>query len=68
MGTKKNCKNCIHLEWVNGDIGDPCGYVCNGRVYKSDKMEDIHLKQLDSKIYLEKSKKCCELKRNKGLM
>jgi len=58
---KKNCNNCIHLGWEEGDVGDPAGFVC----YKKDlygEAESKMLSNLERKNYREKAKKCCELK------
>lgn len=66
---KKNCTNCKHLEWVDGDDGGfgnsaNSGFDCDKR---HDDMahkgrEDELLKNLDRDSYREKSKRCCDLK------
>lgn len=61
---KKNCENCIHLEWIDGDIGDESGLVCNARDYLyNPHAERRHLEQLDNEAYRQRPKKCCELKK-----
>lgn len=59
---KKNCLNCKYLEWGFGDVGDPEGWMCNKRDYRTDKQEMDHLEKLDRKSYREQAKKCCSLK------
>jgi hypothetical protein len=63
--SKNNCHACIHLEWVDGDIGTPSGYCCNGREYSSVLVEIKHLRKLESQIYRARTKKCCERKDGK---
>lgn len=60
---KKNCGNCIHLEWYEADYeeSNESGFSCNGREYPNPEQETKHLKQLENEGYLAKSKRCCEL-------
>lgn len=62
---KRNCNNCIHLEWGFGDTNDPEGWECLKRDYykRGDchKNEKRHQEQLDKDSYREKSKMCCEI-------
>ena len=55
---KKNCENCTFLGWSVGDEGWSEGYVCNKRIYRTDREEVFHFSQLDNKNYREHSKKC----------
>jgi hypothetical protein len=64
---KKNCHNCIHLEYVSGDYNDPEGFVCHKRDYWSGRgdswqKEKRHQKQLDGEEYRLRAKKCHEQK------
>ncbi len=56
----KSCYICKNLEWADGDIGDPEGFVCNNRNYRSELEESRHLLQLESQKYLTKGKSCCD--------
>lgn len=56
----KNCMNCKHLEYVQGEVTDPSGNCCNKRNYKNSWEESKHLKQLESVEYLFKPKRCHE--------
>lgn len=58
---KKNCFNCLHSEYASGDIGDPEGWICNKKDFQG-KEEKKMLKSMERESYLEKAKKCCELK------
>ena len=55
---KKNCYNCIHLEYWEPDYEEfeSAGFFCNKR-----ESNDEHLEQLDTDAYRMRSKKCCEL-------
>lgn len=57
----KHCKNCKHLEWIDGESFDPAGYICNGRSYRTDAEENEHLAKMEDDKYLEAPKKCCVL-------
>ncbi len=59
---KKNCLNCIHLEWHDADEGAGSGYCCEKR---HDKMaaqgkETEFLDKLSNDAYLDRGKKCHE--------
>ena len=56
-----NCYNCKYLEWVEAEIHDPMGYMCNKRQYKNENEERMHLFMLENKSDLEKGKVCCEI-------
>jgi hypothetical protein len=56
----RNCHACIHLEWADGDIYDPDGFVCNKRQYKSDYEENRHLDKLEDEEYRSRYKSCWE--------
>ena len=58
----KNCYSCKHLEYIMGEAWDGEGYVCNNRDYRNANEENKHLKQLEDKNYLSRSKKCWEQK------
>lgn len=53
-----NCHQCYYLEWVEAEIWDPCGYVCNKREYISCTQEDKHLSQLQIEKYRMRPKRC----------
>ena len=61
---KKNCYNCKHLKWIDGDINDQSGFDCMKRsnctlsITQQDKLYD----KLRKKNYRNKSKVCCDLK------
>ena len=57
--TKKDCYNCAHLEWEDGEFHDSKGLCCNKRNYRSDHEENIHSIQLEKESYLRKAKSCC---------
>ena len=61
---KKNCTNCVHLAYEDGDVNDPEGYTCLKRLTggESEKKEAELLLKLDSKEYRDRSKRCCEHK------
>lgn len=54
----KNCWNCAALEWIEAEVGDPSGWVCNERRYRAQKDEERHLKQLEKESYLDRAKRC----------
>lgn len=62
----KNCHNCEHLEWVDGDYfdGTNSGWCCNKRHddMASKGREDEFLLMLDSERYRLKGKRCFESK------
>lgn len=64
--SSKNCNNCKHLEWVDGDSVDghdlDSGFVCNAKDYRDEKRERVHLEQLSTEAYRARPKKCCEVK------
>lgn len=62
---KKNCNNCAHLSWEEGETNDPSGWCCLKREYGKYghdfyKEEQKHLDQLERESYREKSKSCFE--------
>ena len=68
---KKNCHNCVYLEFYEEDPdyspgyypGFYCsGFYCDYRQYRNEKDERVHLIKLDDPAYRNTSKKCCELK------
>ena len=63
---KKNCKNCKHLQYYEAGYEGSCdsGFYCNKRNYASGKAENRHLDQLNDPVYLERGKKCCELRKD----
>lgn len=58
-----HCHNCKHLEWGEGDVGDPSGWVCTARDYDCLEQESLHFAQLDNEQYRFKGKRCFESKR-----
>ena len=62
---KKNCNNCRHLSWEDGDINDPSGYVCQKREYYDSRQDKLE-KNMQELIYREKAKKCCTLEQIEG--
>jgi hypothetical protein len=56
----KHCHNCIHLEYWQGEVEEPEGWVCLKRNYNSVDDEGKHLRQLDSEKYRFKGKVCFE--------
>jgi hypothetical protein len=64
---KKNCHNCVHLEFFDEEPGNhsvlyPSGFYCESRQYRGEKEERVHLINLADVDYRSTSKKCCELK------
>ena len=59
---KKNCNNCIYLEWIEAEFWDDSGYCCNKRINLTEKKEDELLFNLTKEAYREKSKICFEAK------
>lgn len=59
---KKNCHNCIHLEWIDDDseIRNDSGWVCNNREYAAK-----HIEQLESESYRLAPKKCAKIEQAK---
>lgn len=59
---KKDCYNCKHLEWIDGDVGDPSGFTCHKRLTgaESETYEWDLLGKLDSEEYRAKGKVCHE--------
>lgn len=66
---KRNCTNCKHLEWVDGDCNDigqdvNSGFDCNKRhedMFLQGREVEL-LNNLDRDSYREKAKVCCDLK------
>ena len=56
----RNCCHCQELEWVDGDEGDPSGWVCSGRQHRSLNEELAHEDRLQDKQYRERPKRCCK--------
>ncbi len=62
---KKNCNNCHHLEWIDGDsdgLGgdDGSGFDCGERhdeMHKQGREQEL-LDNLDRPEYREKAKRC----------
>jgi hypothetical protein len=64
---KKNCENCQHLSYEEGDEGFyGGGFSCEKRyerlAAKSDRLADELLGNLEHDSYLKKAKVCCDLK------
>lgn len=62
---KKNCLNCRFMEWADGDVGDPEGWVCN-RKHFNEKEEKDMLEKMDSGSYQYRSKTCFKPRRKKN--
>lgn len=60
--SKNNCHACAHLEWIDAEAHDPSGYVCNGREYKNETKERVHLMKLQFQVYRARTKTYCERK------
>lgn len=58
LAKKKNCLNCLCLEWGEGDIQDTSGWVCNKKDLFGEEETEM-LRKMDSKDYRHKSKVCC---------
>lgn len=59
---RKNCLNCQHLEWVDGESEYDSGFTCNKRyedLWYKDRGDWLH-EQLEREEYLFKSKVCFE--------
>lgn len=64
---KKNCENCKHLSYEDGDEGlYGGGFTCEKRyerlAAKNDRLGDELLRSMERDSYLKKSKVCCDLK------
>jgi hypothetical protein len=59
---RKNCWNCHWLEWIDGDIGDLSGFICNNKPIDTDNQERKMLKQMESEDFMKRGKKCCLFK------
>lgn len=59
---RKNCLNCQHLEWVDGESESDTGFTCNKRYegYWHKDKDDWLLAKLDDASYRMKSKVCFE--------
>jgi hypothetical protein len=47
----KNCYNCKHLNYYEGNPYEgegSSGFFCNGRDYKNESSEKVHLSQLEN--------------------
>lgn len=58
---RKNCLNCEHFYYGDGDINDPEGFTCDKRTSEMTENEeyDFH-KKMERKSYVISSKKCFE--------
>ena len=63
----RNCHNCKHLEFVDGEREEDSGWICAKRDYKTTEEETLHLKQLDDDAYLFRAKRCHESKQKGGV-
>lgn len=34
---KMNCNNCMYLEWAEGDVNDPAGFICTRKHFEEKK-------------------------------
>jgi hypothetical protein len=58
----KNCNNCAHLEWVDGDRDEDSGFTCNKRhhqMWAKGREQELHA-NLDREEYRARGKTCFE--------
>lgn len=61
MTIKKNCYNCKHIEWADGEDWGSSGYICNKvRPNWCVDKDDEQIGKMESEQYLLRSKVCFE--------
>ena len=55
---RKNCYNCRFMEWGDGDVGDPEGWICTRKDFSNPREESDMIEKMDTPAYRFKSKVC----------